>query len=54
MGSGGNRFHLITFPDLARFLYRHLSNFPAQLRTLDVVLLHGFLIEQLLGVSAED
>jgi uncharacterized protein (DUF1015 family) len=52
--AGGNRFHVATFPDLARFCEKHLSKFPPQLRPLDVVLLHGFLIEQLLGISAEE
>ena len=50
---GGNRYHLIVFPDLDRFCDAHLSKFPPQLRSLDVVLLHGFLIEQLLGISAD-
>jgi len=51
--TGGNRFHLVTFPDLHAFCDRHLPGFPPQLRTLDVVLLHGFLFEQLLGISPE-
>ena len=51
--AGGNRYHLITFPELERFCAANLSNFPPQLRTLDVVLLHGFLIERLLGISAD-
>src|SRR5512135_230895 len=50
---GDNRFHLVTFPDLRAFCDRHLSGFPTQLRTLDVVLLHGYLFEQLLGISPE-
>jgi uncharacterized protein (DUF1015 family) len=49
----GNRFHVASFPDLQRFCDRHLSKFPPQLRPLDVVLLHGFLLEQMLGISAE-
>ncbi len=49
----GNRFHVATFPDLPRFCERHLGNFPPPLRSLDVVLLHGFLLEQVLGISAE-
>ena len=52
--AGGNRYHLVTFPDVARFATERLSHVPPELRTLDVVLLHGFLIEQLLGISAED
>ncbi|MCL1926533.1 MAG: DUF1015 domain-containing protein [Syntrophorhabdaceae bacterium] len=51
--AGGNRYHLITFPDIDRFCEANLSKFPLQLRSLDVALLHGFLIEQLLGISAE-
>ena len=51
--AGGNRYHLVTFQDLDRFCEAHLSKFPPQLRSLDVALLHGFLIEQLLGISAE-
>lgn len=52
--AGGNRFHLVAFPDLARFATERLAKYPPELRTLDVVLLHGFLIEQLLGISAEE
>jgi uncharacterized protein (DUF1015 family) len=51
--TGGNRYHVASFPDLQAFCERHLSEFPAPLRPLDVVLLHGFLLEELLGVSAE-
>jgi hypothetical protein len=51
--TGGNRFHLVTFPDLPGFTGRHLAKFPPQLRPLDVVLLHGYLFEQLLGISPE-
>ncbi|GAB4237304.1 MAG: DUF1015 domain-containing protein [Deltaproteobacteria bacterium] len=51
--TGGNRFHLATFPDLAAFCDRHLARFPPQLRSLDVVLLHGFLFERLLGIDPE-
>jgi uncharacterized protein (DUF1015 family) len=51
--TGGNRFHVASFPDLAGFCERNLSKFPPQLRPLDVVLLHGFLFEQLLGISPE-
>ena len=51
--AGGNRFHLVTFPDLRDFCDRNLANFPPQLRSLDVVLLHGFLLERLLGISPE-
>jgi uncharacterized protein (DUF1015 family) len=52
--AGGNRFHLVTFPDPARFATERLSQFPPELRTLDVVLLHGFLLERLLGISPEE
>jgi uncharacterized protein (DUF1015 family) len=51
--TGDHRYHLVTFPDLRAFGDRHLIQFPPQLRTLDVVLLHGYLFEQLLGISAE-
>jgi uncharacterized protein (DUF1015 family) len=51
--AGGGRFHLITFPDLARFCGESLTKFPPELRPLDVVLLHGFLLEQVLGISTE-
>ena len=47
--TGDNRFHLVTFPDLRAFCDRRLPEFPPQLRTLDVVLLHGYLIEQTVG-----
>ena len=51
--AGGGRFHRIAFPDLDRFGADRLAKFPPELRSLDVVLLHGFLLEQLLGVSPE-
>jgi uncharacterized protein (DUF1015 family) len=51
--AGGGRFHLIAFPDLARFCVQRLAKFPAELRSLDVVLLHGYLLEQVLGVTPE-
>ena len=51
--AGGGRFHLIAFPDLARFCGERLAKFPPELRSLDVVLLHGFLLEQMLGVTPE-
>jgi uncharacterized protein (DUF1015 family) len=51
--AGGNRFHVAAFPDLPRFCDAHLAKFPSQLRPLDVVLLHGFLLEELLGISPE-
>ncbi len=51
--AGGNRFHIISFPDVKTFADSKLSNFPPALRTLDVVLLHGYLMDQLLGVTAE-
>ena len=35
------------------FCDKFLSKFPPQLRPLDVVLLHGFILEQLLGISPE-
>jgi len=51
--TGDGRFHVAAFPELGAFCEKHLSKFPPQLRTLDVVLLHGFLLEQLLGISPE-
>jgi len=51
--AGGGRFHLVVFPDLSRFCAERLAKFPPQLRSLDVVLLHGFLLEQMLGVTPE-
>jgi uncharacterized protein (DUF1015 family) len=51
--AGGGRFHVATFPDLQAFCDARLAQFPPQLRSLDVVLLHGFLLEQLLGISPE-
>ena len=51
--AGGGRFHLVLFPDLSRFCAERLAGFPAELRSLDVVLLHGFLLEQMLGVTPE-
>ncbi|HEX9204684.1 MAG TPA: DUF1015 domain-containing protein [Candidatus Deferrimicrobiaceae bacterium] len=51
--AGGGRFHVATFPDLQIFCDARLAKFPPQLRSLDVVLLHGFLLEQLLGISPE-
>lgn len=51
--AGGGKFHLVTFPDLPRFCAEKLSKFPPELRSLDVVLLHGFLFEQLAGITPE-
>ena len=51
--AGGNRFHVATFPELPAFTDKYLTKYPLQLRPLDVVLLHGFLLEQLLGISPE-
>ena len=51
--AGGNRYHVASFPDLSAFCDKFLSKFPPQLRPLDVVLLHGFILEQLLGISPE-
>jgi uncharacterized protein (DUF1015 family) len=51
--AGGGRFHIVSFPDTARFGEKNLSRFPSELRTLDVVLLHGFLLEQMLGITPE-
>jgi uncharacterized protein (DUF1015 family) len=50
--TGGSRFHLVTFPDLERFCETHLSEYPPQLRSLDVVILQGFLFG-LLGILPE-
>jgi len=49
----GRRYHMVSFPDLTGFCDRNLGRYPPQLRSLDVVLLHGFLFEQLLGISPE-
>ncbi len=51
--AGGNAFRIVTFPDLEGFCGKHLAKFPPQVRPLDVVLLHGFLLEQVLGISPE-
>lgn len=51
--AGGGRFHLVSFPDPARFGGERLAKFPPELRSLDVVLLHGFLLEQVLGITPE-
>ena len=51
--AGGGRFHLVTFPDTGRLGEKHLSRFPRELRTLDVVFLHGMMLEELLGISPE-
>jgi uncharacterized protein (DUF1015 family) len=51
--AGEGRFHLVTFPDLPRFCGEWLAKFPPQLRSLDVVLLHGFLLDRMLGISPE-
>ncbi|MBP2675936.1 MAG: hypothetical protein H6Q84_2776 [Deltaproteobacteria bacterium] len=51
--TGGGRFHVVAFPELERFCEKHLAKYPPRLRSLDVVLLHGFLLEQVLGISPE-
>ncbi len=51
--AGGGRFHVVSFPDPVRFGRENLSRFPEELRTLDVVLLHGFLLEGILGITPE-
>ncbi len=51
--AGGERFHIVSFPDPARFGEENLSRFPSGLRTLDVVLLHGFLFERILGITPD-
>ncbi|HEU5359805.1 MAG TPA: DUF1015 domain-containing protein [Candidatus Deferrimicrobiaceae bacterium] len=53
LSTGGDGFHIISFPDPVRFGEENLSRFPPGLRALDVVLLHGFLFEQILGISPE-
>jgi len=53
MERGRNRYHVATFPGLPAFCDKFLSKVPPQLRPLDVVLLHGFILEQLLGISPE-
>ena len=51
--AGGNRYHLVSFPDAERLGERHLSRFPPAVRSLDVVFLHGMLLEGILGISPE-
>ncbi len=51
--TGNGRFHIVSFPETGSFAGVHLSRFPEVLRTLDVVLLHGFLFEKLLGISPD-
>lgn len=51
--AGVGRYHLVSFPDAARLGERHLERFPRELRTLDVVFLHGMLLEEILGISTE-
>jgi len=51
--AGDGKFHVVSFPDPEGFAATHLSRFPPALRTLDVVLLHGFLFEQMLGISPD-
>jgi uncharacterized protein (DUF1015 family) len=51
--TAGGRYHVASFPDLPAFCDARLAKFPPQLRTLDVVLLHGFILEALLGISPE-
>jgi uncharacterized protein (DUF1015 family) len=51
--AGGNVFRIATFPDLDGFCGKYLAKFPPQVRPLDVVLLHGFLLERILGISPE-
>jgi uncharacterized protein (DUF1015 family) len=51
--AGGGRYHLVTFPDVEKFADEKLARFPKELRTLDVVLLHGYLLEELLGITPE-
>jgi len=51
--AGGGQYHLVSFPDAGRLGDRHLSRFPPAVRTLDVVFLHGMLLEEILGISPE-
>lgn len=51
--TGHGRFHVVSFPEPESFAGKHLSRFPPELRTLDVVLLHGFLFEKMLGISPD-
>lgn len=51
--AGGGRYHLVSFPDPERIGEDLLSRFPPELRTLDVVLLHGVLFERVLGISPD-
>jgi len=49
--TGGGRFHLASFPDPERFCAEHMSEYHPLLRSLDVILLHGFLFQRLLGIQ---
>ncbi len=51
--TGHGRFHVVSFPEPESFAGKHLSRFPPELRTLDVVLLHGFLFEKMLEISPD-
>ncbi|NNG46517.1 MAG: DUF1015 domain-containing protein [Deltaproteobacteria bacterium] len=51
--TGHGRFHVVSFPEPESFAGKHLSLFPPELRTLDVVLLHGFLFDKMLGISPD-
>ncbi len=52
--AGGGRFHLVAFPEPGRFAAANLGAYAPELRELDVVLLHGFLFERLLGIDPEE
>lgn len=52
--TGKGNFHVVTFPDPYAFAAAHLADFPLELRALDVVLLHGHLFRNLLGIQQED
>jgi len=52
--AGGGRYHLVRVPDPDAFCREHLLDHPEPLRSLDVVLLHGFLFRRLLGIAPEE
>ncbi|MBI5487208.1 MAG: DUF1015 domain-containing protein [Deltaproteobacteria bacterium] len=52
--TGGGRYHLVGFPAVEAFGAEHLACDPAELRTLDVVLLHDFVFQELLGIAPEE
>ncbi|MBI5502201.1 MAG: DUF1015 domain-containing protein [Deltaproteobacteria bacterium] len=52
--AGGGRYHVVEFPAVEAFGAEHLACDPPELRTLDVVLLHDYVFQELLGIAPED